>query len=375
MSLSLLSMILSNGSTSAVDTVRLSLEADSAFWFRLVKYSGYAVAAGCLLEGPETFVTIKRWWLLRFRDIEREETKEDKKSWIVPCGAVGLIVIVLGIVAETYFEGKVSDADARIREHESQVVSAAEADAASANGRAADAEKRAGKLEAANLTVGQDLLRNQSGLEAERRKTAEIEREAAEMQIDVLHNEQELTNRRITLPEGAEFDELKKYNGTRAIIEVVTGDPTSEPMQLATSISFVLNDAGWKPQITDAKTSMIPPSFIGKGVQVITAENPPGPNAPLPSGRTRPPFRLSTASKAAAALVSLLELDLKRSGVKMSHERTDEVQGTFSKLIPGFRFSGNTVLILVGPKPVDLWYPSKRQSTGKKATHTKPPTK
>ena len=106
MSLSLLSLIFSNDS---VDKFLLSLEANSAFWFRLVKYSGYAVALGCVLEAPETFVTIKRWWLLRFRNEDREETIKEKRSWIIPIAAIGLIIIVSGIVAETFFEGKVSE--------------------------------------------------------------------------------------------------------------------------------------------------------------------------------------------------------------------------------------------------------------------------
>jgi hypothetical protein len=152
-SLSLLAMIASNGSPDALDTVRLSLEASSEWWFALVKYSGYAVAFGCALEAPETFVIIKRWWLLKFRGEEREETIEDKKKWDVPLAAVGLLVIVLGIFLETYAEGKVSDIDARIRSHESDKITAAESaagaaikKAADANGRASDNEKEAAQL-------------------------------------------------------------------------------------------------------------------------------------------------------------------------------------------------------------------------------------
>jgi hypothetical protein len=127
-----------------VDTVRLALEADSAFWFGLVKDSGYAVAIGCLLEAPETFVTIKRWWRLRSRGEDHEETREDRGSPIIPIAAVGLIIIVIGIVAETYFEGKVSDVDALLRAHESDKITAAENEAAVATKNAGSAAVNAG---------------------------------------------------------------------------------------------------------------------------------------------------------------------------------------------------------------------------------------
>jgi hypothetical protein len=94
-SLSLLAIISANGSGDVVDKVRLSLEASSAGWFRLVKYAGYAVAIGCAMEAPETLVIIKRWWLLTFRDEEKEETKEDKKRSYPPFDD-DTIVIAIG---------------------------------------------------------------------------------------------------------------------------------------------------------------------------------------------------------------------------------------------------------------------------------------
>lgn len=144
MSLSLLAMIALNGmSPDSMDAYRLSLEASSASWFALVKYSGYAVAFGCALEAPETLVILKRWYLLRFKGQDREETLEDKRGWIVPLAAIGLLVIVAGIVLETYGEGKVSDIDALIRSHESDKITAAESAAGAAIAKAADANSRA----------------------------------------------------------------------------------------------------------------------------------------------------------------------------------------------------------------------------------------
>jgi hypothetical protein len=163
-SLSLFSLISSNGPVDAVDQVRMNLEASSASWFALVKYAGYAVAAGCAMEAPETFVIIKRWWLLKFREEDKEETKEDKKSWILPLAAVGLLVIVVGIVVETYAEGKVSDIDALLRAHESDKITEAEGaaaaairDAGTAKDSAAQANESAEQVAATSLELARVL--------------------------------------------------------------------------------------------------------------------------------------------------------------------------------------------------------------------------
>ncbi|MFC5863003.1 hypothetical protein ACFPT7_11920 [Acidicapsa dinghuensis] len=178
MSLSLLSMITVNGSV-AVDTVRLGLESDSARWFSVVKYSGYAVALGCALEAPETFHILKRWWLLRFRGENREESINEKRSWLVPAAAAGLLAIVLGIFLETYAEGRVSDLDAQLRAHESDKITAAESDAS-------EAKTRAAKLETSNKQLGIELekskaenLAKERELDAAQRKTAEVQKSAA----------------------------------------------------------------------------------------------------------------------------------------------------------------------------------------------------
>lgn len=145
-SLSLASWILSSAPSDGPDKVRLALEACSASWFRLVKYSGYAVAIGCAMEAPETFSAMKRWWMLRFRGVDKEETIEEKRSIFVPVAAIGLLVIVLGIVVETYSEARVSGVDALERQHESDKITAAEGEAVSAildAGSAASSAQRA----------------------------------------------------------------------------------------------------------------------------------------------------------------------------------------------------------------------------------------
>jgi hypothetical protein len=165
-SLSLLAMIASNGS-DPVDTVRLGLESSSATWFSIVKYSGYAVAVGCALEAPETFQILKRWWLLKFRNEHRHENIDEKRSWLIPAAAAGLLAIVLGIFLETYAEGKVSDIDAQIRAHESDKITEAEGSAAAAIRDAGTAKDSAVQAKASAAQVAATSLELARVLDAE----------------------------------------------------------------------------------------------------------------------------------------------------------------------------------------------------------------
>jgi hypothetical protein len=122
--------------------VRLSLEAESAKWFGRSLISGGVVAFGCLLEVWETAVSLRNW----FRARRGLEVKENPKSWGIPIAALGLLLVVGGIVAEVAYEGLASNADARLRAHESDVLSAAETNAGEANERAGNAEERAAQL-------------------------------------------------------------------------------------------------------------------------------------------------------------------------------------------------------------------------------------
>src|ERR1035438_7538125 len=113
----LISLVLSfiNGSTSvAPDPVRLSLEAENAKWFGRSLISGGIVAFGCLLEIWETAISVRNW----FRARSGLAVKENPKSWGIPIAALGLLLVVGGIVAEVTYEGLSSNADARLRAHE-----------------------------------------------------------------------------------------------------------------------------------------------------------------------------------------------------------------------------------------------------------------
>jgi hypothetical protein len=187
------------------------------------------------MEAPETFVIIKRWWLLRFRDEDREETKDDKRSWMVPLAALGLLIIVAGIVIETYAEDRVSHLDGLLRIHESDKITAAE-------GEAAEATKQAGSAALSAERAGDASGRAQNkadivGLEANEaeRKIADVKKRA-----DVLT--WVLSARRVQDADGLEKDLREKFKGRHITFSSYVGD--EEPFWLCSQLADIAQNAG-----------------------------------------------------------------------------------------------------------------------------------
>jgi hypothetical protein len=106
-------------SSANPDPIRFSLERKSAEWFTWLVVSGGVVALGCILEVWETYVSLLGW---RRKRKDRPHN-DNPRSWRVPMAAVGLLLVIVGVVGETVFEVLVSNADAAIRTHESDVLS------------------------------------------------------------------------------------------------------------------------------------------------------------------------------------------------------------------------------------------------------------
>jgi hypothetical protein len=333
------------------NAIRFDLESWRVMFFHCLIGASMLVAIGVGLEGPEVIHEVRNIW---------RNPKQEAKSRIKLIGLVGWVLVVVGVIGEGIFEGAFSVSDGQIQTFDEILLT--------------DAQRQVLSAEAANIQLGidlakakADLAKNQTGLDKERHETAEIEEDAAEMQIDVQHNVLELTTPRLILQEGANdngdeirkarYEEIKKYNGTPVLIQVVTDDPNSEPRRLAESISYALKSAGWNPAFTDEKTPHMPSFLIGPGVKVLIPEN------------SLPPRE--SPSYAASALVRLFELDLKQSGVSKQQFQWKNL----SRSLRDRRALESTVLILVGPKPLDLWWPTKRQPAETKAMQTKTPAK
>ncbi len=130
-------------SSPVADPIRLSLEAESRKWFFWLLIAGAVVALGCILEIPETRFSLMQWWRQKRG---RPLKEENPTSWRIPAASVGLLLVIVGVVGEVVFEGLVSNADTKLRTHESDVLSLAETTAGQANERASKNEKEAARL-------------------------------------------------------------------------------------------------------------------------------------------------------------------------------------------------------------------------------------
>ncbi len=218
MSLFLFSMILLKGSSPApVDPHRLALELSSADWFKWVTWYGYAVAFGCFMEVWEVSITMKAWWLQKFC---KKEVEEDKKSWAIPLAAIGLIIIVAGIVLETYSEGRAAEAETELRNHFSDQLSIAETAAGAA----------------------QILASNN-------------EEEAAQLRKDAAELEDSISWRKIPLPKRTSLAaSLKPYGGQVAWLTYNMND--IEANDFGEEIADVLEAAHWVPTEPEALMKM-----------------------------------------------------------------------------------------------------------------------
>jgi hypothetical protein len=175
-------------------------------------------------------------------------------SWMYPMAALGLLLVVGGIVSETVFEVLVSNTDAAIRSHESDVISAAEAKADVADQKAAAAVERASALD--NQTQGLKTEVAQADARAEDEKLARIK---LEKQIQPR-----------TVPD--EISLGKKLNkfalamkGRKVKIESQTSD--AEGMLFALEIDDLLQNSGIEVDET-GMGRMMPVGMVVVGVKV-----------------------------------------------------------------------------------------------------------
>jgi len=121
---------------SLSDPVRDSMSRTSECWFNLVLISSGIVGFGCLLEVPETWNSMIHWNALKKGKTAKEE---DPTSWHKPVAAFGLLLVVMGIAAETVFEGLVSQKETEIRKYDEDALATAIKNAGDAKQSASDA--------------------------------------------------------------------------------------------------------------------------------------------------------------------------------------------------------------------------------------------
>jgi len=253
------------------------------------------VAVGCIFEIGETWTDLRRWIRLK-KGLEVSE--ENPTSWIVPIGAIGLLLVILGVVGEGVFEGLVSKTDTALRAHDEQILGDTESkfgqvkDSAEAAARAADqakssastadvsakeASSRSGEAVTSAgtaIALAKDARQeadsfekdiasaNKTAIEAEKH-LAEALREAAqaEAELKIIKSPRSLVN----VP--ALVAALKPYKGTEYTLEVF-GD--SDALQLTKEIGDALESAGWnRKQPKQFNIGVTPFSVFGPNELVL----------------------------------------------------------------------------------------------------------
>jgi len=130
----LVDLLLAN--SPPVDTVRQSLEAVSERWFNWLLASSAIVALGCVLEVGETWHGLKEWIA----------AKKPKRLY-TPFAAIGLILVIAGVLGEGVFEVLVSNAETAIREHDDQILAETTIKAGAAKDSAEVAAKAADRAD------------------------------------------------------------------------------------------------------------------------------------------------------------------------------------------------------------------------------------
>jgi hypothetical protein len=149
--------------------------------------------------------------------------------------------------------------------------------------------------------------------------------------------------------------EVKKFSGTRVLVQAM---PDFEPKTLASAIAAVLaSEYKWHVELIDPERSRIPFSILGSGVKVITLEESLHELGDPAEAKVKMPAPAKSKSyQAALALVNLLDLDLGEPygpayfGVHWEPEWDDPRFRRYTHW--GFDLPRDTVLILVGAKPV-----------------------
>ena len=285
--------------------MREDLDVWSNFWFWALVGSTIAVAIGIICEAPEvwqaigfgrkTAERIRTLWYMRVRKIDLNgwericpelvvRKNHRRRKLIAQLGFIGWTLVAVGVAGEGLTEYFVNESETNIREVDEAGLKEAQNDANRAMEFAGLNELEAGKLHkkaedeatarvqlqgkvtAANERVEELRKANNKAaadLEAEERKRVELEKTVAPRRIE-----------RMTVGNVSTIDVLKKFAGTRFIIECI---PDWETRRAASNIEGTLNNAGWKLESTTIVAKNLPDgvtvqSYLGPGTTISEPE-------------------------------------------------------------------------------------------------------
>jgi hypothetical protein len=226
-------------------------------WFHRLLWSTAAVALGLAFEGPELWLEIRHIRLdRRDRRMFFAPTRHEIGSTWKMLAFIGWVLIVLGVMGEGIFEAMVSRVDDQVQTFSDILLE--------------DAQRQAGDA---------------------RMRTAELEKEAAQLRL-------QMADRHITLAQRQKMlSILKPRSGASASIEFLTPSGTDAP-EFSEEIREIFRDAGWK---------------VPKPTGVLLSRNSPVRGFVIEGGKTKPELR--AARKALQVLDSRVLYELPPVGV------------------------------------------------------------
>ena len=337
------------------------------WWERGEYFFSFVVALACFGEYIADFKP--RWY--RTGDAELDEKRKESISKISTLILVAALVFELVcVVRSNALAGEVIGSINELARSAVDNAGKAQALAQSASDTANSAKRTAGEAKSKADATGIEAGQAEAKILTVSKETAAVQKASIEAEIGFRkYIEQMQLPRRICVPRLGCIeendpavrkkwrDEVAKFAGTHAIIQPLAH--SDESMDVARGIESLLQDEGWSPEIVDAEHSKIPNGYIFPGVTLVTLE-------PSPFRYGRPPevklvpVQPSALFRAISPLMGLLALDLGPNprmpniwGVQFGSELDDERSREFTRY--GFRFPPNTMLILVGEKPVPNW--------------------
>jgi hypothetical protein len=295
------------------------------------------VAIGVIMEGPEIVHEARDAW---FQCRGRRVTSRRIAPWITLVGALGWLLIAIGVAGEGYWEVQVSHDDEAITSFDEQKLGDAEKSAATATALAAELGVKVDELPsfvaekerelAGNVTqfqqyarsvegqTGNDLRRLKEGTAALNKardeattaaKQAEDERAAVEAEMNRLKTPRSIVN------SDSLIAALRPFSGTEYVLQVFLDQESTEFIK---SVARELDAAGWVRKQPAGMNIGHPTMRIdfGKGLEYVSSCIETGVNVhvfsqvPVETLQTTPAFNLPTEFGAANTVRTAFRVDI-----------------------------------------------------------------
>jgi hypothetical protein len=254
------------------DPIRSALDAQVLHFSKLVAFASIAVAVGIALEGIEIIHDAVTGWKRRKRKkverIELEELSElfpvgelvqptnshsEEPKWVKRILRAGLIIVVIGAVAEWRYGAKLEDAHNAVHLYDLGKIAAAEKQAGDAAVSAKTAHDEAGAAGIEARQAETTTRRAQDRVDAVTEQSDQLERRIWQIQY--------LMSGRTLIDMDSFTGTLKKFKGNEIVLSSFASD--AEAYSLCNTFVNAAFNAEMKPVDHCAKESPTPPLLTG----------------------------------------------------------------------------------------------------------------